>query len=133
MAYVFVPMTKVATLRAPSSTSKPFTPSVALPIATGLLGSVTSISCTPSSFQLATMAYVLVPMTKVATPCAPSSSVKPFTPSKGPPQLIFQRALPNLSFPFLLFKKFRQCMQRLFASGEFVRLLSGCAALTRRY
>merc|ERR1740130_645556 len=37
MAYVLVPMTKVVTLRASSSLSKPFTPSVALPTARGFL------------------------------------------------------------------------------------------------
>eukprot|EP00964_Phaeocystis_antarctica_P007830 scaffold4207_cov63-Phaeocystis_antarctica.AAC.2 len=37
MAYVLAPMTKVATPCAPLSSSKPFTPSVALPTARGLL------------------------------------------------------------------------------------------------
>ena len=40
-----------------------------------------SIIWTPSSSSLTTMAYVLESITNVATPFAPSSSVKPFTPS----------------------------------------------------
>ena len=81
MAYVLAPMTNVATPRGPSSSSKPSTPSVALPTATGADGSLTSMSCTPSSALPKTMAYVLVPMTNVATLTAPSSSSNPSPPS----------------------------------------------------
>jgi len=74
-------MTKVSTSCGELSMVKPLEPSLALPTAVGLDGILTSISCTPSSSEETTIAYVLLPMTKVLTAFAPSSSVNPLAPS----------------------------------------------------
>jgi hypothetical protein len=68
MAYVLLPITNVDTPYAPSSSSKPPTPSLAAPTATGAVGSLTSTSWMPSSEYAAMMAYVLLPITNVDTP-----------------------------------------------------------------
>jgi len=81
MVYVLLPITKTSTPQAPASAVKPLEPSLALPTAVGLDGILTSISCTPSSSEETTIAYVLLPMTKVLTAFAPSSSVNPLAPS----------------------------------------------------
>ena len=74
-------MTAVVMPRAPSSSVKPFSPSDAADTAVGESGSVMSIIWMPSSLELATRTYVLSPMTAVVMPRAPSSSVRPFSPS----------------------------------------------------
>ena len=76
-AYTLEPIVTVSTPYAPSSSSKPFTPSVTDAVAVGEPGVVISIIWTPSSSILATTAYTLEPIVTVSTPYAPLSSSKP--------------------------------------------------------
>ena len=72
IAYVLESITNVATSAASSSSSEAV--SVILPFATRVSTSLMSIIWTPLSSLLATMAYVLEPITNVATSLAPLSS-----------------------------------------------------------
>ena len=82
IAYVIEPTVKVSTpLIGELSLVNPLTPSVSASFATMSVGSLTSIICTPESSPAVTIAYVLVPITNVSTPVAPSSTVNPLTPS----------------------------------------------------
>ena len=82
IAYVLEPTVKVSTpLIGELSLVNPLTPSVSASFATMFAGSLISIICTPESSPAVTIAYVLVPITNVFAPVAPSSIVNPFAPS----------------------------------------------------
>ena len=80
-AYVLPDIWVIPTLWAPSSSVKPSTPSVMAATGAGSAGLVMSIIWMPSSSALATTAYVLPDIWVIPTLWAPSSSVKPSTPS----------------------------------------------------
>ena len=80
-AYIDPPIPAMAMPAAPSSSVKPPSPSVRAATATGPEGSVMLIIWTPSSTVPDTTAYASEPIHAVTMPAAPSSSVKPPSPS----------------------------------------------------